>query len=89
MHAICLLEPDSFLSGGAFFLACEDVRFLTIPSLPALFCYKSRTARGHQFHSGQDLFTVAERAETTGSLFPNELRVSSFPGRFTHYAWTA
>ena len=40
MHAICLLEPDSFLSGGAFFLACEDVRFLTIPSLPALFCYK-------------------------------------------------
>ena len=38
----------------------------------------------------QDQSTVAQRTETTVTeIFPDELRVSSFPGWFPHYAWTA
>ena len=39
---------------------------------------------------GQDLSTVAQRAETTvGRMFPDKLHVSWFPDRFQHYAWPA
>ena len=36
----------------------------------------------------QNQSTVAQRAEMTGRIFPDKLRVSSFPYRFPHYAWT-
>ena len=44
-----------------------------------------------QFHSlGQDQSTVAHLSrDDRGRVFPDELRVSSFPDRFPHYARTA
>ena len=67
----------------------ENVRQF-IPRL-RFFFLKWRLARAHKFHSlGQDQSTVAQRAETTVTEFSlTELRVSSFPDRFPHYAWTA
>ena len=54
------------------------------------FSFKWRLARVHLFHSlGQNQSTVAQRAETTDRVFPDELRVSSFPDRFPHYSRTA
>ena len=32
---------------------------------------------------------MAQRADMTGRVLPDELRVSSFARRFPHYAWTA
>ena len=50
---------------------------------------KWRLARAHIFHSlGHDQSTVVQRDETTvAECFPDELRVSSFPNRFPHYAF--
>ena len=82
--------------GGGFFLACDDFGTMFDNSFPVcafvfLFLIKWRLARAHVFHSlGQDQSTVAQRSETTiDRVFPDELRVSSFPGRFPHSAWTA
>ena len=59
-------------SGGGFFLACEDFGRMFDNSFPAcasiffFFLFKWRLARANQLHpSGQDLFTVVQRAETT------------------------
>ena len=52
------------------------------------FFFEWRLGRAHLFHSlGQDQSTVAQRAEA--AVFPDELRVSSFPDRSPHYACTA
>ena len=69
----------------------ENVRQF-IPRLLSFFFLKWRLARAHSFHSlGPDQSAVAQRAETTDCdrVFPGELRVSSFPDRFPHCAWTA
>ena len=51
---------------------------------------KWRLPCAHLFYSlGQDQSTVAERTETTGRVFPDKLRVSSFPERFPHSSRTA
>ena len=68
----------------------------TIYSPPALFSSSSfcfcrwRLAGAHLLHSfGRDQSTVAQGGETTDRVFSDELRVSSFPDRFPHYACTA
>ena len=78
-------------SDGGFFLACEDFGRMFDNSFPAcaffvvflLVDFSSRTLipllRPRSVHSG----SACDR------VFPDELRVSSFPDRFPHYAWTA
>ena len=77
--------------GGGFFLACEDLGRIVrqIHSLHALFFkveISSRTLiplfRPGSVNSGSASSDYCDR------VFPEELRVSSFPDRFQHYAWT-
>ena len=73
---------DNSFSACAFFVFCFclfvcffEVKISSRTLIP-LFC--------------QDQSTVAQRTETTVTeIFPDELRVSSFPGWFPHYARTA
>ena len=79
--------------GGGFFLECEDVGRLFDNSFPTWACLllllggvRSRTLiplfRPRSVHSGS-----ASR-DDCGLVFPDKLRVSSFPDRFPLYAWT-
>ena len=82
---VCVcMNVCAFLVCG--FFVCLFVCFLINQSLPALFFLSSistwRSARSYQFHSlSQGQSTADERAEMTvaGRVFPDELRVSSFP----------
>ena len=86
--------------GGGFFLACEDFRRLfdySVPVCPVfilliyLFIFEveisSRTLSPlftpGSVHSGSAIW------DDCGRMFPDRLRVSSFPDRFPHYAWKA
>ena len=69
--------------GGGFFLVCNDCKKMFDNSFPNCtffsFFFKRRLACAHYFHSlGQDQSTVAQRAEMTDRVFPDELRVSLF-----------
>ena len=63
----------------------------TILSPPAIFFFKVRISSRTQFplfrpvsvHSG------SASLDDCCEMFPDELRVSSFPDKFPHYAWTA
>ena len=55
----------------------------TIYSPPALFFFKVEISLRTLSHSGSASGDDCDR------VFPDELRVSSFPDRFPHYAWTA
>ena len=83
---------DGFFS-FLFFLACENFGRMFDKSFPAcaFFFFKVEiTLRTHIHFLPQNQSTVVQQAETTVtecSLY--ELRVSSYPNRFPHYAWTA
>ena len=89
---------DSCICGlwvGGFFLACEDFGRMFdkfIPRLHFFFFFfeveiSSQTLvpllRPGSVHSG----SVSQ--DDCGRVFSDKLRVSSFPDRFPHYAWTA
>ena len=80
----------------SFFLVCEDLGRMFDSSFPTctflvLFLFlveiSSRTLiplfRPGSVHSGSASWDDCDQ------MFPDELRVSSFPGRFPHYAWIA
>ena len=80
--------------GGGFFLAFEDFGRMFDNLLPACAFKKiflveisSRTLITlfvpGSVHNGSASLDDCDR------VFPDELRVSSFPDRFQHYAWTA
>ena len=86
------IRTPEFQNGG-FFLACEDfgrrfdyqfpacdfVRFkVEISSCTLIPLFRPGSA-----HSGSASWDDCDR------VFPDELRVISFPDRFPHYAWTA
>ena len=84
--------PHTCGSGG-FFLACQDLgECSTIYSQPVLFFssflveISSHTLiplfRPGSVHSDSASWDDCDR------VFPNNLCVSSFPDRFSHYAWT-
>ena len=81
---------------GGFLFACEDFvgECSTIHSPPALFfffffkveissCTLIPLFRPGSVHSGLVSLDDCDR------VFPDKLRVSSFPDRFARYAWTA
>ena len=75
--------------GGGFLLTCENLvgRFDdSFPTCAFFLLLKWKLAHAHQFHSfSQDQFrNVLASRDNCGQVFPDELRVSSFP----HYAWT-
>ena len=80
-----LMQQHLVMVGGESFLAYEDFEEgLTNQSSPKLNYYYFlmwRSAGAHLFHSlGQDQSTVAQRAwDDCGRVFPDEMRVSSFP----------
>ena len=81
--------------GGGFFLACENFGRMFDNSFPAcafFFFFFKVEIRSHALipllmpgsvHSGSASW------EDCCRMFPYKLRVSSFPDRFPHYAWTA
>ena len=58
-------------------IRCPPALFLFV------FCLKWRLAHARSVHSG------ATSWDDCDQMFPDKLRVSSFPDRFPHYAWTA
>ena len=86
---------DASNGRAAFFLACEDFGRMFDYSFPACvffnFIFKveisSRTliplVRRGSARSGRASW------DDYGRMFPDKLRVSSFPDRFPDYAWTA
>ena len=93
------------VGGGVFLIAYEDFWRKVVKSIPTsaisfffflsffflfVLFFEWSMAHVHWFHFlGQDQSTVAQQAETTDRVFPDELRVSSVPDRFPHYAWAA
>ena len=83
------------LGGGGvrrFFLACEDIWEKVRPFIPTCaFFLKWGLARTHLFHSFSSGSVHSDSANRDDCVLvsPDELRVSSFPDRFPHYAWTA
>ena len=80
--------------GGGFFLTCEDFGRIFDNSFPActfFFFFKVEISscvliplfRPGSVHSGLASWDNCDR------VFPDELRVSSFPDRFSHSTWTA
>ena len=94
--AVCSVVPACCLFVFCFSLACEDLGRMFDNSFPAcvffvcfvLFCFGGISLRTliplfrlRSVHSGSASWDDCDR------VLPDELRVSSFPDRFPHYAW--
>ena len=86
------MNVDVHVWCGGFFLVCEDFGRMFAHSFPTcllLFlmevspCTLISLFRPGSLHSGSVSW------DNCDSVSPDELRVSLFPGRFPHYAWTA
>ena len=79
--------------GGGFFQFAENVRPFIARLRLFLFCLflKWRLARAHYFHSFMpgSVHSGSTSEDDCGRMFPDKLRVSSFPDTFPHYARTA
>ena len=81
-------EMKYVCGGGGFFLACEDFLENSFPACAFFSPWKlaphtNSTLYARLIHSGSASW------DDCGWVFPDELRVSSFPDTFPHYAWTA
>ena len=82
---------------GEFFLACEDFGSVFDHLFPGctffffFFCeveiISSRTLIS--LFMPKSVQSGSASCDDCGRMFPDKLRVSSFPDRFPHYAWTA
>ena len=89
------MSPRLSIGGARTFLACEDfVRMFDHSILACDFLFfifeveiSSRTLIP-LFWPGS-VHSSSMNRDNIGQMFPGKLRVSSFPDRFPHYAWTA
>ena len=78
----------------AFFLACEDFWENVRQFIP---CLRLKKKKKKEINSGtlippfrpRPVHICSASRDDCDRVFPDELRVSSFPDRFLHYAWTA
>ena len=92
---LCTLIPSGVWGLSPPPLACEDLGGRFDDSFPTCALFKVEIIsctpipvfllffKPGSFHSGSASLDDCDR------VFPNELRVSSFPYKFPHYAWTA
>ena len=82
--------------GGGFFFACENFERMFDHSFPAcafffFFFFEAEMSPRtlFPFVMPGSVHGCSASWDDRGRIFPDKLRVSSFPDRFPHYAWTA
>ena len=80
--------------GGGFFLTCGDLGTMFHHSYLAcaFFLFFLEENSSHTlipFYMPGSIYSGSMSCDNCGRMFPDKLHLSSFPGKFPHYAWTA